>query len=30
MQNFYDDNGQNDIQDNNVIIDRSTENKIFG
>ena len=27
---FYDDNGQNDIQDNNVIIDRSTENKIFG
>lgn len=30
MQNFYDDNNQNDIQDNNVIIDRSTENKIFG
>ena len=30
MQNFYDENNQNDIQDNNVIIDRSTENKIFG
>lgn len=26
MQNFYDDN----VQDNNVIIDKSTENKIFG